>query len=178
MTGPYPYKSENPTDVLKARAQKLAVEETLTDQTNHLSVLAFRLAKESYGIELRHVSGVHLLKGLAYIPGAPDFILGIINMRGQILSVVDLKIIFDLGDDASGNNRMVIILKNLDMEFCLAADEIIGVHQIPAGGITASLPTLTDIRSEYLLGISGDGMVILDGKKLLNAPEMRIDIVP
>jgi len=168
MTGPYPYKSESPTDVLKARARKLAVEEPLTDQTNHLSVLAFRLAKESYGI----------LKGLAYIPGAPDFILGIINMRGQILSVVDLKIIFDLGDDASGNNRMVIILKNLDMEFCLAADEIIGVHQIPAGGITASLPTLTDIRSEYLLGISGDGMVILDGKKLLNAPEMRIDIVP
>jgi purine-binding chemotaxis protein CheW len=178
MTGPYPYKSESPTDVLKARARKLAVEEPLTDQTNHFSVLAFRLAKESYGIELRHVSGVHLLKGLAYIPGAPDFILGIINMRGQILSVVDLKIIFDLGDDASGNSRMVIILKNLDMEFCLAADEIIGVHQIPAGGITASLPTLTDIRSEYLLGISGDGMVILDGKKLLNAPEMRIDIVP
>lgn len=178
MTGPYPYQSENPTDILKARARKLAMEETLTDQTDHFSVLAFRLAKESYGIELRHISGVHLLKGLAYIPGAPAFILGIINMRGRILSVVDLKIIFDLDDDASGNNRMVIILKNVDMEFCLAADEIIGVHQIPAEGITASLPTLTGIRSEYLLGVSGDGMVILDGKKLLNAPEMRIDIVP
>jgi len=178
MTGPYPLRLKNPADILRARARKLAAEETLPDQTDYLSVLAFRLAKESYGIELRHISGVHPLKGLAYIPGAPNFILGIINMRGQILSVVDLKIIFDLGDDASGNNRMVIILKNVDMEFCLAADEIIGVHQIPAEGITASLPTLTGIRSEYLLGVSGDGMVILDGKKLLNAPEMRIDIVP
>lgn len=176
MTGPCSFKPESPANILKVRARKLALEEALPDYTDHLSVLAFRLGKESYGIELQHIGGVHLLKGLAYIPGAPDFILGIINMRGRIMSVVDLKIIFNLDDETPGN-RMVITIENADMEFCLAADEIIGVHQVPTGIITASLPTLTGIRSEYLLGVSGDGMVILDGKKLLNAPEMRIDIV-
>lgn len=176
MTGPHKFRPENPADILKARARKLAVEETPPDHLDRLAVVVFRLAQENYGIELRHISGVHPLKGLSYIPGTPDFVLGIINMRGEILSVVDLKKIFDLGDDESGNNRMVIILRAADMEFCLVADEIIGLRHIPPERITTSLPTLDGIRSEYLIGVSGDGMVILDGKKLLNAPEMRIDI--
>lgn len=176
MTGPHLFRPESPADILKDRARRLATEETQADHADRMAVLAFRLAKEIYGIELRHVMGVHPLKALSYVPGTPDFVIGIINMRGEILSVMDLKKIFDIDNDEPGNSRMVIILRNADMEFCLAADEIIGVDHIAPEKITASLPTLTGIRFEFLHGVTGDGMVILDGEKLLNAPEMRIDI--
>jgi purine-binding chemotaxis protein CheW len=169
-------RSRNDEDILKARAKKLATEEKTSDRTDGLTVLAFRMARESYGIELSRVRGTHPMKDPAYIPGAPAFVLGIINLRGEILSVVDLKKIFDLPDDESDNVRPLIIISNIEMEFCLVVDEIIGVRHIPTEEISPSLPSLTGIRSEYLLGVSGDGMVILDGNKLLNAPEMRIDI--
>lgn len=176
MTVSLQYRSKNAGEILRERARKLATEEKSTDRADGLTVLAFRMGQESYGIELSWVRGIHPLKDPAYIPGAPVFVLGIINLRGEILSVVDLKKIFDLPDDESGNVQPLIILSNTEMEFCLVADEIIGVRHIPTDEITPSLPTLTGVRSEYLLGVSGDGMVILDGNKLLNAPEMRIDL--
>jgi purine-binding chemotaxis protein CheW len=176
MNGAHPIRPAAPEQILSTRACALAAEEVRADDADHLVVLAFGLGKEIYGIELRYAGGVHPLKDVSYIPGAPDFILGIINMRGKILSVVDLKKTFGLAADASENRKLVILLENTEMEFGLAADSIIGVIRISMDEITASLPTLTGIRSDYLLGVSGDGTVILDGHKLLYAPEMRIDI--
>ena len=169
--------SLNNKDILKARAVKLA-KETVSEKekSKELDVVEFKIARETYGIELKFIRTIYPLKNLTYIPGAPDFIKGVINLRGEIISVVDLKKFFDLPDQELTNLSQVIILSSDTMEFGILADEILDVMQIPEASIQPSLPTLTGIRLAYLKGVTGDSEVILDGDKLLADEKMLIYI--
>lgn len=167
----------NTEKILKERARLLAIE-TISDENEieKIEIIQFRIANEDYGVELSHIRTIHPSKNLTYIPGTPDFIKGIINLRGEFISVVDLKKFFNLPDQDLTDLSQVIILSSKDMEFGLLADEILGVKKIPVNKIQPSLPTLTGIRSEYLKGITGDGIVILDGDKILSSKNMIVSI--
>jgi len=165
--------------ILKTRADQLA-------RTNHsqkprgkqVTVLEFRLAHEIYAIELTHIRTVHPLKEKkpTHIPGAPGFIKGIINLRGEIISVVDLKHFFNLPDQDQGHSSQVIILSSKDMEFGILSDAIHGVTEFQTADIHDSLPTLTGVQLEYIKGVTAIGVVILDDEKLLNDKKMIISL--
>ena len=94
--------------------------------------------------------------------------LGIVNVRGQILSVIDIKKFFELPEKGLTNLSKLILLRADDMEFGILADVILGVRSVAADQIQPSLPTLTGIRESYLKGVTPDRVVILDGDKLLS----------
>jgi len=163
-----PLGLEEKAKVLKERARSLAKEpKGIEEDEEYLEVAEFMLAHERYALELTHIREVYPLNDLTPLPGTPDFVLGIINVRGQILSIIDIKRFFDLPEKGLTNLNQVIILQSDEMEFGILADEILGTRSIPASAIQASLPTLTGIRAEYLKGVTGDRVVILDGEKLL-----------
>ena len=136
--------------------------------------MEFKLAHERYALELMHICEVYPLKELTPLPGTPDFVLGIINVRGRILSIIDIKRFFDLPGKGLTDLNQVIILQSEEMEFGILADEIVGTRSIPASSIQTSLPTLTGIRAEYLKGVTGDRVVILDGEKILSDEKMVV----
>jgi len=155
--------------ILKARARDLAQEKVKTgERESHVDVVDFMLAHEKYALELAHIREVYALKELTPIPFTPPFVLGIMNIRGQILSVIDLKKFFDLPDNGMNDLKKVIILANDDMEFGILADAILGVRSMPLKDIQPSLPTLKGIKAEYLKGLTGDRVVILDAQRILN----------
>jgi purine-binding chemotaxis protein CheW len=159
---------EEYTRILKARARTLArVAEGKEQAQEHLQVVEFMLAHEHYGIESVHIREVYPLKEFTAVPCTPAFVLGIINVRGNIVSVVDLRKFFDLPEKGLTDLNRAIVLHHPDMEFAILADLILGVRTIPIPDIQASLPTLTGIRSEYLKGVTSDGLVILDATKIL-----------
>ncbi len=90
--------------------------------------MKFLLTHENYGIESVYVREVHPLKELTPLPCTPSFVLGIINVRGQILSVIDLKKFFDLPAQEPTSLNKVIIFHNNRIEFGILADAVIGVH--------------------------------------------------
>lgn len=154
--------------ILRARAAILARDPADEETTAvYIEVLEFRLASELYGIETACISATVPLKELTPLPGTPPFVLGLINVRGQILSVIDLKKFFELPDKGLTNLNKVIIVQDDTMEFGVLADEIAGVRQIRRDGIQPALPTLTGIREEYLLGVTPERTVLLDGRRLL-----------
>ena len=159
--------SENTRRILKARAQVLAREPASTELTECLEVVEFLLAHETYAIESRYVREVCPLENLTLLPCTPAFILGIVNVRGEILTVVDIKKFFDLPEKGLTDLNKVIVLQSGDMVFGILADAISGVRDIPLVGIQPSLPTLTGIREEYLRGVTAEHIVILDAEKLL-----------
>jgi purine-binding chemotaxis protein CheW len=120
-----------------------------------------------YGVESLYVREVYPLKELTPLPCTPPFVLGIINVRGQILSVVDLRQFFDLPAQRLTDLNKVIVLHDGTMAFGILADAILGVRVIPPDGVQPSLPTLTGIRAAYLKGVTGERLVILDAAKLL-----------
>jgi purine-binding chemotaxis protein CheW len=166
---------EEKKKILKERAKNLARERQADSRDQeYLDIVEFLLAYERYAIESSWVREVYPLKELTPLPGTPSFVLGIINVRGQIVSVVDLKKFFDLPAKGLTDLNKVIIISDGRMQFGLLADVVSGVRQIPLQEIQAPLPTLTGVRSEYLKGVTADRLVVLDVAKLLADPKIKV----
>ncbi|WP_068467391.1 chemotaxis protein CheW [Candidatus Protochlamydia phocaeensis] len=162
-------------DILKARARKLAQQEKEKQAGLAIDVIKFQLAKESYAIELKYVKEVYPLKDYARLPGVPPFVFGLINVRRRIISVIDLRVFFDLSMPQDTTGEKVIILENENMSFAIRTDKISEVLSIPLDQIQPPPPTLTGMRQEFLKGLTADGTVILDGNKLLSAPKLIVE---
>ena len=154
--------------ILRERALALAAEpgetQTLADS---IEVVEFLLAHERYAVESSYVREVYPLENLTPLPCTPGFVLGIVNLRGEILSVIDLKKFFDLPEKGLTDLNKVIVLQSGNMLFGILADVIAGVRRIPVSDIQPFLPTLTGVREEYLKGVTPGRTVILDAEKLL-----------
>ncbi len=161
--------------ILKKRAQVLARAPKSEDKAGEcLEVVEFLLAYEQYGIESSYIREVYPLKDLTPLPCTPPFVLGIINVRGQILSVIDLKKFFDLPEKGLTELNRVIIIRAKDMEFGILADAILSIRLIPVREMQPSLPTLTGIRAEYLRGVTSDRLVVLNVAKILSDPGLIV----
>ncbi len=153
--------------ILEARALALAERMDEAVIKEYIEVVVFLLAYETYCVETAYVREVYPLKDLTLLPGTPSFVAGIINVRGQVLSVIDIRDFFGLPKQGLSDLNKVIILTGDGMEFGILADAIVDVRNIQVDKIQPGLPTLTGIREDYLKGISADRQVILDAKKLL-----------
>ncbi|HEY5119416.1 MAG TPA: chemotaxis protein CheW [Anaerolineales bacterium] len=154
--------------ILKARARVLAKEtEEAGAAREFLDIIEFSLAAETYGIESEFVREVYPLKDFTPLPGTPPFVLGIVNVRGQILSVIDLKKFFNLPEKGLGQLNKVIIIRNDRMEFGILTDAVLDARPIPLESIQAAPPTVTGIGAGYLKGVTGGRMIILDAEKIL-----------
>lgn len=154
--------------ILKARAQALAQEGAPTAAAGeYIEVVEFVLAQEHYAVESLHVRDVYPLEQLTPLPCTPPFVLGIVNLRGEILSVIDIKKFFDLPEKGLTDLNKVVVLESENMRFGILADAIVGVHRIAATDIQPPLPTLTGIRADYLRGVTAGRTVVLDADRLL-----------
>jgi purine-binding chemotaxis protein CheW len=155
--------------ILKARAAALA-EEGHSGETarEYLDVLSFLLGQERYGVETRYVQEVCPLIELTLLPGTPAFVLGIVNVRGRVLSIIDIRKLFDLPQGGVSDLDRIIVLHHDGMEVGLLANSIIGVGQVPVDELQPSLPTLTGLRGDLLKGVMHDRMAILDAGRLLS----------
>ena len=153
--------------ILKARAQALAREPGEARDADALQIAEFMLAHERYGVEACFVREIHPLTHLTPLPCTPAFVLGIVNLRGEIVSVIDIKKFFDLPEKGLTDLNKVVVLQSETMRFGVLADAILGVRRIPVAEIQPSLPTLTGIREQYLKGVSAERTIVLDAEKLL-----------
>lgn len=161
--------------ILKARGRVLAQElEARVAAENYLEVLEFSLAYERYALETSLVREVCPLKELTPLPCTPPFILGIINLRGQILAVIDLKRFFNLPSSGLSDLNKVIILRRGRLEVGLLADGVTGVRAIPFSEVQAPLPTLEGLSPDYLKGVTKDALIILDAEKILADPRLIV----
>ena len=162
-----------PTDddrrrILRERAGQLATEPGRRDEdARMIEVIEFVLACERYAFESAFVREIHPLKNFTPLPCTPSFVLGIMNVRGQIISIVDLKRFFDLPDKGLADLNRVIILQGENIEFGVLADSIIGASSLNENDMQPSLPTLTGVREKYLKGLTREGTVILDAAAIL-----------
>jgi purine-binding chemotaxis protein CheW len=162
--------------ILRKRAKVLAMElEPDQGAGACLDLLEFRLTYETYAIEMRWVAETHPLKDLTPLPCTPPFVAGIINVRGRILSVIDIRKFFDLPEKGLTDLNKVIIVHNGGMEFGILADEILGTRSIPLAEVQPPLPTLTGIREEYLKGLTRERTAILDGARLLAGKSLIVN---
>jgi purine-binding chemotaxis protein CheW len=161
--------------LMRARAQALARPPRPAPAADTmLELLEFRLASERYALETRHVQEVHPLRELTPLPCTPPFILGIVNVRGRMLPVVDLKKFFDLPERGLTDLHRIILVRGHGLELGILADVILGVRSVAADSLQHSLPTLTGIRAEYLKGVCDECVVVLELDRLLSDPKIIV----
>lgn len=160
--------AEERRSILEARARVLAREPKRAIAADEsMEVVEFRLATEAYAIESKFVREVQPLKSFTPLPAMPSFILGIVNVRGRIVSVVDLKRFFDLPGKGLRERDKLIVIGDDSMEFGILADDVIGARAISRADISPPIPTLSEIGSGYVQGIAEARVVIVDAKTIL-----------
>lgn len=155
-------------EILHRRAEILAqpVEEPTAEET-FLDAVLFQLAGETYAIALEFLQDVLPLSGLAPIPCTPPFVAGIINVRGQIVSVVSLKTLFDLPAAPETQYQKVLLLSNGEMIFGVIVDRMFGTKPLALSGLQSPPMTLSGFRADYVRGITPDTVILLDAAKML-----------
>ena len=124
--------TEEKQKLLRTRARLLAVGGKAEATAPHLvlEVVEFVLGAEHYGIESLHIREIHPLSEFTPLPCTPAFVLGLVNVRGQILSIIDIKKLFDLPDQGLTDLNKVIIVHADHMELGILADAIVGLRSI------------------------------------------------
>lgn len=154
--------------VLRSRAKELSMEiENKGTDDEYFESLEFLLAHETYAIETPFIWEVYPMTELTPLPCTPAFVLGLINIRGQILTVIDMKKFFDLPERGITNLNKVIIVRKDAMELGILADEIIGIRNIQVNELQPPLSIMTGIYADYLKGITGERLIVLDMERFL-----------
>ena len=139
--------------------------------------LTFRLGAEEYGIDILKVQEIRGYENPTRIANAPEFIKGVINLRGVIVPIVDLRIRFGLGDAEYNEFTVVIILNVHERVVGMVVDSVSDVLELAASEVREAPDLSAVVDASYIIGLGtvAERMLILvDIERLITAPEMAI----
>ena len=147
-----------------------------SEDTQKDKYLTFHLAGEDYGIEICYVIEIIGIQSITDVPDMPAFIRGVINLRGKVIPVMDVRARFGL-PDRDYDERTCIIVINVDStEVGLVVDEVSEVADIPESQVEPAPRTNKNTESSFIQGMgkmNNRVKILLDAHKLLFSGEMQ-----
>ncbi|MDP5273462.1 chemotaxis protein CheW [Chengkuizengella axinellae] len=141
-----------------------------------LKFIMFSLGNESYGVEVDHVNTIERMVPITRVPKTPSFIKGVINLRGSVLPIIDLRGRFGLEESEYTEQTRIIIVFIKDIEVGLIVDAANDVIDINSGSIESAPEVVGGIRAKYLHGIAKIDqdrvLVLLNLTEVLNKNEI------
>jgi purine-binding chemotaxis protein CheW len=132
--------------------------------------LTFSLAGEEYGIEILKVHEIIGMMPVTRVPRTPAIIRGVINLRGKVIPIVDLRRKFELPSAADDSATCIIVVQVHGIQTGLVVDSVSEVVDIPAGDVEETPSFGGDVSTEYLLGLAksnGRVKLLLDIERVL-----------
>lgn len=133
--------------------------------------VTFRLENEKYGINVMQVQEVLRVTEIAPVPGAPNYVLGIINLRGNVVTVIDTRKRFGLSPKEMDDATRIVIIEADDQVVGILVDSVAEVVDLSASAIELAPNVGTDGNAEFIQGVAsldGELLIIVDLNKLLN----------
>lgn len=138
--------------------------------------LTFVLGEESYGLEMRAVTEIIGLQKITPVPDMPTFVRGVINLRGQVIPVMDVRARFRMPDRAYDDRTCIIVIQVQSVTVGLIVDTVSEVLEIPEGQIESPPRLGGEGSSRFIRGIGkvGDDVkIILNADRLLHEQEVE-----
>ena len=132
--------------------------------------LSFKVDNEQYGIEIRHVLEIVGQQKITDVPDTPDFVKGVINLRGSVIPVVDIRLRFHMQPRDYDDRTCVIVVKGHDSSVGIVVDTVNEVITIPADKISPAPQVSKDEVKRYIKGIGrleNEVIILLSIEKLL-----------
>jgi len=128
-----------------------------------IQLVVFELAGESYGVEISRVQDINRMQEITEIPHAPESVVGVINLRGRVIPVVDLRTRFGLPPAEHTKSTRIVVVQMGEEPIGMIVDAVSQVLRIPTKIIEPPSPVLSSVDSRYLRGIAKleDELVIL-----------------
>ncbi len=152
--------------ILEERARALA-KSAETHAGESMPLVVFSLANETYGIATEYVREVQPLRGVTPVPCTPDFVVGVINIRGSIHSVIDIRGFFNVQKKEMTDSTKVILVHAAGLEVGILADDVSGATSIPVSEIKPAPNAQGNSKDEYTQGVTKDMLIILNLEALL-----------
>jgi len=141
-----------------------------------LKVIVFTLAHEEYGIEVDKVRTIERMVPITRVPKTPAFIKGVINLRGVVIPVIDLRGRFGLPESETTENSRIIIVAVNDLEVGFIVDSANDVIDIMSDTIDVPPEVVGGIKAKYLSGVAKIGedrlLILLNLSEVLNRSEI------
>ena len=138
--------------------------------------VTFFLDNEKYGIKVMQVQEVLRMTEIAPVPGAPQFVLGIINLRGNVVTVIDSRKRFGLPDKEPDDSTRIVIIEAGEHVVGILVDSVAEVVDLRTSEIETAPNVGTDESSKYIQGVSSQTeelLILVDVDKLLSDEEWQ-----
>lgn len=157
-------------------SQAQIAETTLQAEDGLDQYLSFMLADEEYGVDILLVQEIKGWEGVTPMPNMPDYILGVINLRGTIVPVIDLRRFFELEKIPFGKTTVVIVVRVSDEEhgertMGIVVDAVSEVHNIARAELKPAPDFGGACSTEFIKGLATEGdrmLIMLDIDQLMN----------
>ncbi len=141
-----------------------------TDTATEMQLVVFDLASEFYGVDIGDVREIIRMQTVTRVPGAPPYVEGIINLRGQVIPVVDLRKRLDLVVSEQTNESRIVWVTIHGQDVGVIVDAVTEVLRIPLSSIEPPSSMVSSVDSDYLRGIAkleSRLIILLDMSKVL-----------
>jgi len=169
-------KDSEALTILQKRAEKIAqIEIKKGQEKNIYSYIHFCLNKnEHYGIPYQLTKEVIQNTSITPIPSTFEFIAGIINRRGMLINVIDLKHFFGIKKSEKKINKNVIVVQNESMQVGLLVDSIEGSHHYSMDKLNPPIPSNNAIKLNYIIGLHNGTTAIINIDAILTEIETQL----
>ncbi|MEO3945082.1 chemotaxis protein CheW [Gorillibacterium sp. CAU 1737] len=144
--------------------------------SEEIKVIVFKLGAEEYGVEVEKVETIERIQHLTRVPKTPPFIKGVMNLRGVVVPVLDLRGRFNLEETAYTDASRIIIIAIEDLKVGMIVDSADDVIDVDTDTISDPPEIVGGVKAKYLRGVARVGedrlLILLNLKEVLNKGEL------
>ena len=152
----------------------MLMEDVKMKHDDMLQLVSFKLGDEEFGVDIMQVQEIIRMQNITSVPNAPEFVEGVINLRGRVIPIIDLRKRFGLQEKPHDKSTRIIVVKVEEITVGLVVDEVSEVLRIPADTVEPPPPIVGGVESEYINGVGkleDRLLILLDLSKTLSKEE-------
>ncbi|MBV8579087.1 MAG: chemotaxis protein CheW [Candidatus Eremiobacteraeota bacterium] len=141
-----------------------------------IQVVSFKLGSEEYGVDIAQVQEINRMVAVTHVPRAPQFMEGVINLRGQLIPIIDLRTRFAMPRTEHTKNTRIVVTEIGTKRVGMVVDSVSEVLRLPVEQIEAAPEMITGVDTEYIRGVGKieDRLIILlDLARIISGAEKR-----
>ena len=139
-----------------------------------LQLVTFRVEGEEFGVDILRVQEIIRSMEVTRVPKAPDFVEGVINLRGKVIPIIDLRKRFGIGQKAHDRDTRIIVMEISSAVVGFVVDSVSEVLRLPAETVEPTPSVVASIDSDYISGVGKLDdrlLILLELDRLLGAEE-------
>ncbi|MDL2210702.1 chemotaxis protein CheW [Desulfovibrio sp. OttesenSCG-928-O18] len=141
-----------------------------------LQLVTFSIGEEEFGVDILKVQEIIRTMEITKVPRAQDFVEGVINLRGKVIPIIDLRRRFGFTSKEHDKHTRIIVIEINNMIVGFVVDSVSEVLRIPAATVEPPPPVVAGVESEYISGVGklqDRLLILLDLDKLLSSEDME-----